>query len=156
MDNGRGLGFWIGLLSLAVVAAVVGMMLWRRRQPAAQRTSERALLDPLFTTKLYGRLLQWAQWLRLPLLSSQTPNEQAATLMAAVPEGQAAIQSITELYVEDLYSPHRPDQRKSEQALLAWSGLQPLLRRTWLRLRLRPVTGARQLFKRLHKPAERE
>jgi len=153
-DSSR-LGLWIGLAALA--ALLMGVLVWRRRQPVTQRTIERTLLDPLFTAKLYGRLLQWAQWLRLPLLSSQTPNEQAATLVAAVPEGQAAIQSITDLYVEDLYSPHGPDQRKSEQALVAWSSLQPLLRRTWLQIRLRPVTGLRQMFKRPpSKPAETE
>jgi hypothetical protein len=69
-------------------------------------------------------------------------------LAAAVPEGQAAIQAITDLYVEDLYSPYGPDQRKSEQALVAWSGLLPLLRRTWLQIRLRPATGVRRLFSR--------
>jgi transglutaminase-like putative cysteine protease len=156
IDNGRRLRLWVGLSALVVLAAALGAVLWRRRRPEAQRTSERVLLDPLFTVKLYGRLLQWAQWLRLPLLSSQTPNEQAARLVATVPEGQAAIQAITDLYVEDLYSPHGPDQSKSEQALLAWSGLQPLLRRTWLQIRLRPVTGARQLFKRPRKSAGRE
>jgi transglutaminase-like putative cysteine protease len=151
-NSGR-LGMWIGL---AALAAALGVVLWRRRQPVTQRTIERVLLDPLFTAKLYGRLLQWAQWLRLPLLSSQTPNEQAAALVAAVPEGQAAIQSITDLYVEDLYSPHGPDQHKSEQAFVAWSALQPLLRRTWVQVRLRPVKNARQMFKRPRKSAERE
>ncbi len=150
--SGR-LGLWLGL---AALAAVVGVIIWRRRQPATQRTIERVLLDPLFTAKLYGRLLQWAQWLRLPLLPSQTPNEQAAALVAAVPEGQAAIQSITDLYVEDLYSPHGADQRKSEQALLAWSGLQPLLRRTWVQIRLSPLTGVRHWFKRPRASAENE
>jgi hypothetical protein len=154
-DSGR-LRMWIGLAVLAVLAAAVGAVIWRRRQPATQRTIERALLDPLFTVKLFGRLLQWAQWLRLPLLSSQTPNEQAAALVAAVPEGQTAIQSITDLYVEDLYSPHGPDQRKSEQALVAWSALQPLLRRTWLQIRLRPITSARRMFQRPRDSAENE
>lgn len=154
-DSSQRLGLWIGLAALA--ALLLAVLVWRRRQPAARRTVERTLLDPLFTTKLYGRLLQWAQWLRLPLLASQTPNEQAAALVAAIPEGQAAIQSITDLYVEDLYSPHGPDQRKSELALVAWSSLQPLLRRTWLQIRLRPVAGLRQMFKRpLSKPAEIE
>lgn len=154
-DSSQRLGLWIGLAALA--ALLLAVLVWRRRQPAARRTVERTLLDPLFTTKLYGRLLQWAQWLRLPLLASQTPNEQAAALVAAIPEGQAAIQSITDLYVEDLYSPHGPDQRKSELALVAWSSLQPLLRRTWLQIRLRPVAGLRQMFKRPpSKPAEIE
>ena len=136
------------LAAALAAAALVGVLLWRRRQPAAQRARQRALLDPLFTAKLFGRLLQWAQRLRLPLLPSQTPNEQAAALVAAVPEGRTAIQSIADLYVEDLYSPHEPNQRKAEQALVAWASLQPLLRRTWLHGRLRPATGARRLFKR--------
>ncbi|HSN76700.1 MAG TPA: transglutaminase domain-containing protein, partial [Anaerolineae bacterium] len=151
-DNVR-LGLWIGL---AVLAAAVGVVIWRRRRPGAHQTSERVLLDPLFTAKLYGRLLQWAQRLRLPLLSSQTPNEQAAVLVAAVPEGRTAIQSIADLYVEDLYSPHGPSASKAEQALLGWGALQPLLRRTWLQVRLRPVTGMRKMFKRTRKPAENE
>jgi hypothetical protein len=147
---------WIGLAVLAVLAAAVGAVSWRRRQPATQRTIARALLDPLFTAKLFGRLLQWAQWLRLPLLSSQTPNEQAAALVAAVPEGQTAIQSITDLYVEDLYSPRGPNQRKAEQALIAWMTLQPLLRRTWLQVRLQRVTSARQIFRRHPKAGEKQ
>jgi hypothetical protein len=98
--------------------------------------------------------MQWGQRLRLPLLPSQTPNEQAAVLVAIVPEGRPAIQSITDLYVEDLFSPHEPNQRKAEQAMIAWSTLQPALRRTWLRVRLRPLTGVRQLVKRRRKPSQ--
>lgn len=136
------------LVAGLATAALVGVILWRRRQPAAQRARQRALLDPMFTTRLFGRLLEWAQRLRLPLLPSQTPNEQAAALVAAVPEGRTAIQSIADLYVEDLYSPHEPNQRKAEQALVAWASLQPLLRRTWLQGRLRPATDLRRLFRR--------
>jgi hypothetical protein len=110
------------------------------------------VLDPLFTTRLYGRLMQWAQRLRLPLLPSHTPNEQAAALVAAVPEGKTAIQSITDLYVEDLYSPREPNQNKSEQALLAWNALQPLLRRSWLRARLSGLAKVRLIFKRSPEP----
>ncbi len=143
--------WWIALV---VLAALLGVVAWRRRQPAVQRTRQRALLDPLFTAKLFGRLMQWGQRLRLPLLPSQTPNEQAAVLVAIVPEGRPAIQSITDLYVEDLFSPHEPNQRKAEQAMIAWSTLQPALRRTWLRVRLRPLTGVRQLVKRRRKPSQ--
>lgn len=137
--------WWLGLVALALLAVVV---IWRRRRPATAQARQRAMLDPLFTANLYGWLMTWGQRLRLPLLPSQTPNEQAATLGAAVPEGRTAIQSITDLYVEDLYSPRTPDQRKSEQAMLAWSDLQPLLRRAWLSVRVRPVTGVRRRFKR--------
>jgi transglutaminase-like putative cysteine protease len=144
VDSLRAL-WWVGLLALALV---VGFLFWRRRQPVRQRARQRALLDPLFTTHLYGRLMQWAQRLRLPLAPSQTPNEQAAALVAAVPDGRYAIQSITDLYVEDLYSPREPNQRKSEQALLAWSTLLPLLRRSWLQVRLGSVANLRRIAKR--------
>ena len=87
--------------------------------------------------------MQWARRFRLPLLPSQTPNEQAALLIRVVPEGRPAIQSITEIYVQDLYSPTGPDERMSQEAVTAWGGLQPVLRRAWLRARLRPSGGFR-------------
>lgn len=140
--------WWIGILLMLLLVGGAAFFLLR---PSTQRARQRSILDPQFTLKLFGRLMQWAQRLRLPLLPSQTPNEQAAALYAAVPEGRAAIQSITDLYVEDLYSPRGPDERKTEQALLAWGSLEPLLRRTWVRIRLRPVTNAGQMFKRPRK-----
>jgi transglutaminase-like putative cysteine protease len=146
--------WWVGLLLGAALLAAV--LLWRRRQPTSASARERVLLDPQFTVNLYGWLMAWAQRLRLPLLPSQTPHEQAATLVAVVPEGRAAIQSITDLYVEDLYSPHEPDHRQSEQALLAWSDLQPLLRRAWLQVRVQPAAGMRRLFKRPSEPPPQE
>lgn len=145
---------WVAALGLALVAAAV--LLWRRRRPTSASARERVLLDPQFTVNLYGWLMAWAQRLRLPLLPSQTPHEQAATLVAVVPEGRAAIQSITDLYVEDLYSPREPDHRQSEQALLAWSDLQPLLRRAWLQVRVQPAAGMRRLFKRSPEPPPQE
>lgn len=145
--------WWLGIVGMLLVVGGVAFFLLRS---SPQRARQRVLLDPQFTLKLFGRLMQWAQRLRLPLLPSQTPNEQAAALVAVVPEGRAAIQSITDLYVEDLYSPHGPDERQSEQALLDWGALQPLLRRTWLRLRLRPVTKLGQVFKRPPKPPQDE
>lgn len=143
--------WWLGILAMLLV--VGGAAFWLLRS-SPQRSRQRVAVDPQFTVKLFGRLMQWAQRLRLPLLPSQTPNEQAAALVAAVPEGRSAIQTITELYVEDLYSPYGPDERKAEQALVDWGGLQPLLRRTWLSLRLRPVTSVGQRFKRPPKPPE--
>lgn len=137
--------WWLGLVALALLAA---LLIWRRRRPATAQARQRVLLDPQFTANLYGWLMVWGQRLRLSLAPSQTPNEQAAALGSAVPEGRAAIQSITDLYVEDLYSPRTPDQRKSEQALLAWSDLQPLLRRAWLHVRVQPITSVRRHFRR--------
>ena len=129
---------------MVLVVAVVAFSLLRS-SPQRQR---RVLLDPQFTVKMYGRLVQWAQRFRLPLLSSQTPNEQAALLIRAVPEGRPAIQSITELYMQDLYSPTGPDDRTSQDAVSAWGDLQPLLRRAWLRSRLQRIGAHRPRFKR--------
>lgn len=125
-------GWWIGLLAMVLVVAVAAFLLLRP-SPARQR---RLILDPQFTTKMYGRLMSWARRFRLPLLPSQTPNEQAALLIRVVPEGRPAIQSITDLYVQDLYSPTGPDERTSREAISSWDGLQPVLRRAWLRTRL--------------------
>lgn len=142
--------WWIAPLGLAMLAAALW---WRRRRPGISAGArQRVLLDPLFTVNLYGWLMQWAQRLHLPLLPSQTPHEQAASLGGVVPEGQAAIQSITDLYVEELYSPHEPDQRRSEQALLAWGDLQPMLRRAWVQVRVQPVADLRRRFRRPVKP----
>jgi hypothetical protein len=132
-------GWWIGLGAMLLVVALAAFLMLR---PSPQR-QQRALRDPQFTVKLYGRLLHWARRLRLPLLPSQTPNEQAALLVRAVPEGGSAIQSITELYVQDLYSPAGPDEQVSRQAMADWGGLQPVLRRAWLRSRLHPFSGWR-------------
>ena len=128
---------------LFVVALVAFFLL--RSTPQRQR---RVLLDPQFTVKMYGRLVQWAQRFRLPLLSSQTPNEQAALLIRAVPEGRPAIESIAELYMQDLYSPTGPDDRTSQDAVSAWGELQPLLRRAWLRSRMQRIGAKRPRFKR--------
>ncbi len=137
-------GWWIGLGAMLFVVALVAFFLLRST-PQRQR---RVLLDPQFTVKMYGRLVQWAQRFRLPLLSSQTPNEQAALLIRAVPEGRPAIESIAELYMQDLYSPTGPDDRTSQDAVSAWGELQPLLRRAWLRSRMQRIGAKRPRFKR--------
>mgnify|MGYP001445059860 CR=1 FL=1 len=149
--------FWWVAALLGLVVLLAAALIWRRRQPTGSvRARERALLDPQFTANLYGWLMQWAHRLHLPLLSSQTPHEQAAALGAAVPDGRVAIQSITDLYVEDIYSPHESDQRQWERALLAWGDLQPLLRRAWLQTRVQPVKATRRLLQRLQKPPHLE
>lgn len=150
-DAAQQANWWLGIVLMLLLVGGVAFFLLRS---SPQRVRQRVLVDPQFTAKLFGRLMQWAQRLRLPLLPSQTPNEQAAALVAVVPEGRAAIQSITDLYVEDLYSPHQPDERQSEQAWLDWGALQPLLRRTWVRLRMQPVTGLSRALKRPPKPPQ--
>jgi hypothetical protein len=133
--------WWVGLLGVVLLIAVAAFVLVRP-SPARQR---RQILDPQLALKLYGRLVQWAERLRLPLLPSQTPHEHAAVLYRAVPEGRAAITSITDLYVHEQYSPRPASERQAEDAVSAWTGLQPLLRRHWIRMRMGPLgrLGAR-------------
>jgi transglutaminase-like putative cysteine protease len=127
--------WWVGLLLMAAVVAAAVIWLLRPSQQGAQRLR----LDPEAVVKLYGRLVQWAQRLRLPLLASQTPNEHAVILAQALPEGRPAIAAITDLYVQEQYSPNPPDQSTREQAVTAWIRLQPVLRQAWLKIRLGPL-----------------
>ncbi len=127
-----------GMMFLVLIAAFVLV------RPSPWR-SRRALLDPQFAVKLYGLLIQWANRLGLRLLPSQTPNEHAAVIVSAVPEGRPAIVRITDLYVHERYSPELPDETQAQDALMAWTTLQPSLRRHWLQQRLGPFG---RLFRR--------
>ena len=129
----------LALLALLVLAVLTGLVLLLRRRGVARIGSSAPLaFDSQWTRDLFGRLLRWAQWLRLPVHPSQTPHEQAAVISGAAPEGRSAIESIANLYVEELYSPRQPDPAKAQQAWVAWNGLQPLLRRAWVRVRVTP------------------
>ncbi|MEA3334514.1 MAG: DUF3488 and transglutaminase-like domain-containing protein [Chloroflexota bacterium] len=131
-------GSWIaGIGGMLLLVALAAFVLLR---PSSSR-NRRARLDSQFAVKLYGRLMQWARRLRLPILPSQTPNEHAAVLANAVPEGQDAITSITDIYVQEQYSPFTPDERDADSAFELWKGLQPLMRRAWLRTRFSAITG---------------
>lgn len=136
---------WIALLPAAGAAA------WwvLRRRSRAQRAAAQVLLDPHLVANLYGLLVQWAQRLRLPVTVSQTPNEQATTLASAVPEGDHAIRTITQVYVADRYSPAGVNEDAARGALDAWRGLLPLLQQAWLDLRLEPAARLRQLISRV-------
>ncbi len=125
----------VGLLAALVIVTTALFLLLR----PAQRRAQRLLVDPEAVGKLYGRLVQWAQRLRLPLLASQTPHEHAEIFAQALPEGRSAIASITDLYVLEQYSPHPPDPDTRSQAVAAWLGLQPLLRKAWIKVRIGPL-----------------
>ncbi|MFZ2486907.1 MAG: transglutaminaseTgpA domain-containing protein [Anaerolineae bacterium] len=130
------------LIALALILAVgIAAVYILRRRRGAQGPSAAVLLDPLFTARLYAQLIRWAQRLGLPLQASQTPHEHATTMATAVPEGRTAIQSITDLYVEDMYSPRAPNEGKAVQAWTAWNDLIPMLRQAWVRLRFRPAAA---------------
>ncbi len=142
--------WWIGLILMLVVVVVAG------RDDAALRfpppAAEQVRQDPQFASKLFGKLVQWAQRFKLPLLPSQTPHEQAALLARVAPEGRTAIMSITDLYVEDLYSPYELDERRAVNAASGWDGLQQLFRREWVRGWFKPLDDMRGRLRR--KPAD--
>lgn len=117
----------------AAVALVVGVTLWTR-----QRRGPQAALSPEMVLSVYGRLMEWAQRLRIPLSPSHTPHERAAILGQAVPQGQPAIAVITDVYVQEQYSPYPVEAERVQEVATAWEGLRPLLRQAWLRLRLPP------------------
>lgn len=133
LPNAAG-NWWIGLALMA--ALIVAAAFFMRRSGSRRTRADQVRQDPQFASRLFGKLVSWAQRLRLPIQPSQTPHEQAALLARIAPEGRSAIMSITELYVEDLYSPYEIDERKALDAASTWDGLQGLFRRLWLRGRL--------------------
>ena len=138
--------WWIGLLLMLAVVAVGAVVLLR--SSARRSRAEQVRQDPQFTSKLFGKLVQWAQRLKLPLLPSQTPHEQAALLVRVAPEGRSAIMAITDLYVEDLFSPHEVDERRAVNAATSLDGLQKLFRREWIRGWFKPLDDFRDRLRR--------
>ena len=141
--------WWIGLILMLAVVAVAAVMILRSG-PRRMR-AEQVRQDPQFASKLFGKLVHWAQRLNLHLLPSQTPHEQAALLARVAPEGRSAIMSITDLYVEDLYSPYEVNERKAIDAASSWNGLLQIFRREWVRGWFKPVGDMRNRLRR--KPA---
>ena len=138
--------WWIGLILMLAVVVVAAIMMLRSgsRRPRAEQVRQ----DPLFASKLFGKLVHWAQRFKLPLLPSQTPHEQAALLARMAPEGRGAIMSITDLYVEDLFSPYDVDERRAVDAASSWDGLQQIFRREWVRGWFKPLDDMRDRLRR--------
>lgn len=74
----------------------------------------------------YGRLGDWARWLGIPWRSTQTPYEQADTLIAAVPDGRQPVRNLTRHYVLQRFSPGR-GQDEAFDPLQEWKQLRPVL-----------------------------
>lgn len=86
----------------------------------------------------YLRLGDWARWLGIPWRATQTPYEQADSLLVEVPDGQAPVRNLTRQYVlqrfsmakstDDDFDPHQE-----------WRQLRPiLLKRRIVKLFSRP------------------
>jgi transglutaminase-like putative cysteine protease len=72
------------------------------------------------------RLGQWARWLGIPWRATQTPYEQADSLLAVVPEGQEPVRNLSRQYVLRQFSPAKSieDDFNPHQE---WRELRPLL-----------------------------
>jgi hypothetical protein len=76
----------------------------------------------------YIRLGEWAGWLGIPWRSTQTPYEQADSLVALVPEGQKPVRSLTRQYVLQRFSPAKATESEFDPHK-EWRELRPLLLR---------------------------
>ncbi|MDH7486256.1 MAG: transglutaminase domain-containing protein [Anaerolineae bacterium] len=126
--------WWVTLAAALVLLAALGGGVWwtLRRPPAAV---------PHLLTQLYVRLIRWGERLKLPWQAHQTPYEQARLMAQAVPEGQAQIDRITDLYVRECFSPTPISSDELASAAQAWLVLRPCLWRRWLRRLAQPPEG---------------
>jgi transglutaminase-like putative cysteine protease len=74
----------------------------------------------------FTRLGDWSQWLGIPWRVTQTPYEQADSLVAAVPEGQQPVRSLTRQYVLRQFSPTKAGENDFDPHR-EWRQLRPLL-----------------------------
>jgi hypothetical protein len=91
--------------------------------------------------RTYAMLSRWATWLGIG--HEHTPYEQAHELSARAPGTQAQAQTITQLYVANRFGAAAPNPDQERTARSAWEKARRELHKTWLRLKLRQLTGRR-------------
>lgn len=74
----------------------------------------------------YLRLGDWARWIGIPWRATQTPYEQADSLVAVVPEGQKPVRNLTRQYVLQRFSPAKSTEGDFDPRQ-EWRHLRPLL-----------------------------
>jgi len=74
----------------------------------------------------YLRLGEWARLLGISWRATQTPYEQADSLVAIVPQGQGPVRNLTRQYVQRLFSPARAADAEFDPHQ-EWRQLRPLL-----------------------------
>jgi transglutaminase-like putative cysteine protease len=84
-----------------------------------------------FVERAYARMWRLAARIGVPNPPDQTPYERAEALLTLVPEGEAPIKSITELYVVERFGRGNGNGDGSG-AGDGWSLLRPILWRAWL------------------------
>ncbi|RMF29351.1 MAG: DUF4129 domain-containing protein, partial [Chloroflexi bacterium] len=118
------LPLWWGGVILAL-AVVGGFVYWwsERRGMAGLTVVEQA----------YARMGRFARWIGVTLQPYQTPYERAETLVTAIPQGEAPIRRIADLYVAERFGHARGDPEEAESL---WRSLRPLLWKGWSERRL--------------------
>ncbi len=111
------LGIMGGLLFVA--ATVGGGYLW---------LEEWGLARVGLVRKMYARMARFGRLLKVEEQDPQTPYEYAETLSDQVPTGRGPIYRITQLFVEEQFSPRQADE---EASVSAWRDLRPNLWRRW-------------------------
>lgn len=112
-----GISAWqiaVGVLLLGVAGGVVF---------AGAKYNHRIEAD---VDRSYGRLGDWARWLGIPWRTTQTPYEQADSLVAVVPEGRQPVRNLTRQYVLQRFSPTKATEEDFD-SLQEWKQLRPLL-----------------------------
>ena len=117
LSNNLGLLIAGGVLLAALV--IGGGILLAGRQRAGSLSAVAAI---------YDRMGGFARWLGVQLWPAQTPHERAAVLITAAPESAAPIDVITDLYVEERFSPLK-EGTFDDRATTAWHELRPMLLR---------------------------
>lgn len=74
----------------------------------------------------FVRLGDWSRWLGIPWRATQTPYEQADSLLVEVPEGQKPVRSLTRQYVLRQFSPTKSIEDDFDPRQ-EWQQLRPLL-----------------------------
>ncbi|MCC7358156.1 MAG: DUF4129 domain-containing protein [Anaerolineales bacterium] len=103
----------------------------RRRSPAPAQPPYLALGGApddarLIVRRSYQAMLEWASALRLPRLAGQTPHVYGEALAGIVPEGQAAIATLTHTYMLARYAADAPTLEEARHAEQAWLQLRAL------------------------------
>ncbi len=117
--------FLVGLLVAAFVGTGITYWVTEKRGTSGLSLVERA----------YTRMWRFAAWLGVPGPPDQTPYERAEALKMIVPEGQAPISQITDMYVVERFARGNGngDGSGAEQQ---WSLLRIELWKSWLQKKL--------------------
>lgn len=119
----------LGLGMLIALAAGAGLTYWW--------AEVRGLGGLNLVERAYAKLWRYAEWLGMRASPDQTPYERAEALAAVVPEGQTAINHITDLYVVRRFGRacNLPEGYETE-VQQQWGLLRPTLVRNWLQSKL--------------------